>query len=66
MMGTIYEELIRRASEATNEEAGEHFTPREEIKLMVDLLFFPHKEILKQKHLVRTIYDPAAGTQIHQ
>jgi type I restriction enzyme M protein len=62
MMGTIYEELIRRTSEAANEEAGDHFTPREIIKLMVHLLFAHDKDILKQKHLIRTIYDPAAGT----
>lgn len=62
MMGTIYEELIRRTSEAANEEAGDHFTPREVIRLMVNLLFSHDKEFLKQKHLIRTIYDPAAGT----
>jgi type I restriction enzyme M protein len=62
IMGTIYEELIYKTSEAANEEAGEHFTPREVIKLMVNLLFSPHKELLRNKHLVRTIYDPAAGT----
>jgi type I restriction enzyme M protein len=61
-MGTIYEELIRKSSEASNEAAGAHFTPREVIKLMVDLLFSPDKEILKQKNLVRSVYDPAAGT----
>ena len=61
-MGTIYEELILRASEAENEEAGEHFTPREVIKLMVNLIFAHDKEFLKQKHLIRSIYDPAAGT----
>jgi len=58
-MGTIYEELIRRTSEAGNEEAGEHFTPREVIKLMANLLFSPDKDLLKLKHLIRTIYDPA-------
>jgi len=62
MMGTIYEELIRRSSEAANEEAGDHFTPREVIKLMVNLLFAHDKELLKKKGLIRTIYDPAAGT----
>ena len=62
MMGTIYEELIRRASEAANEEAGNHFTPREVIRLLVNLLFCPDEESLKEKRLIRNIYDPAAGT----
>jgi type I restriction enzyme M protein len=62
MMGTIYEEVIRRANEAINEEAGHHFTPREVIQLMVNLLFSPEKESLMKKGVVRTIYDPAAGT----
>jgi type I restriction enzyme M protein len=62
MMGTIYEEVIRRANEAINEEAGHHFTPREVIQLMVNLLFSPEKQSLRKKGIVRTIYDPAAGT----
>ena len=62
MMGTIYEEVIRRANEAINEEAGHHFTPREVIRLMVNLLFSSEKEFLKKKGIVRKIYDPAAGT----
>ena len=62
MMGMIYEELILYSSEAGNEEAGEHFTPREVIRLMVNLLFAHDENILKQKHLIKTIYDPAAGT----
>ena len=62
MMGTIYEEVIRRANEATNEEAGHHFTPREVITLMVNLLFSYEKDSLTKKGIVRTIYDPAAGT----
>jgi len=62
MMGTIYEELIRKTSEAANEEAGDHFTPREVIRLMVNLLFAHDEEFLKQKHIIKTIYDPAAGT----
>lgn len=61
-MGTIYEELIRKTSEATNEEAGEHFTPREVIRLMVNLIFADDENLLKQKGVSRTIYDPAAGT----
>ncbi|MFC1788979.1 N-6 DNA methylase [Thermodesulfobacteriota bacterium] len=55
-MGYIYEELLRRFSEQSGEEAGEHFTPREVIRLMVELLNIP----LPQKHL--SIYDPACGT----
>jgi len=55
-MGYIYEELLRRFSEQSGEEAGEHFTPREVIRLMVELLEIP----LPQKHL--SIYDPACGT----
>jgi|APSaa5957512535_1039671.scaffolds.fasta_scaffold09311_2 type I restriction enzyme M protein len=61
-MGNIYEELIRKTSEATNEEAGEHFTPREVIQLMVNLIFVEDLDLLKQKGVSRTIYDPAAGT----
>jgi type I restriction enzyme M protein len=61
-MGTIYEELIRKTSEATNEEAGEHFTPREVIRLMVNLIFAKDEKILKDKGISRAIYDPASGT----
>jgi len=62
MMGTIYEEVVRRANEATNEEAGHHFTPREVIRLMTNLLLSHEKDSLTTKGIVRTIYDPAAGT----
>ena len=62
MMGTIYEEVVRRANEATNEEAGHHFTPREIIRLMTNLLLSHEKDSLSKKGIVRTIYDPAAGT----
>ena len=55
-MGYIYEELLRRFSEQSGEEAGEHFTPREVIRLMVELLEIP----IPEKHL--SIYDPACGT----
>jgi len=61
-MGYIFEELLRRFSEMSNETAGEHYTPREVIRLMVNLLFAEHKEELKGKGLIRTIYDPACGT----
>ena len=60
-MGYIFEELIRIGAEQSNEEAGEHFTPREVIKLMVNLLLSPEKD-LAHSHVVKTIYDPACGT----
>ena len=61
-MGYIFEELIRRFNEASNEEAGDHFTPREVIRLMVNLLFVPDSDMLTKKGIVRTLYDPACGT----
>ncbi|MBN1366532.1 MAG: SAM-dependent DNA methyltransferase [Dehalococcoidales bacterium] len=61
-MGQIFEELIRRFNEASNEEAGDHFTPREVIRLMVNLLFTPDNDILTKKGIIRTLYDPACGT----
>jgi type I restriction enzyme M protein len=62
-MGLAFEELIRRFSEASNETAGEHFTPRDAIKLMVNLLFIEDSDILTPgTPVVRTIYDPTAGT----
>lgn len=61
-MGYVFEELIRRFNEASNEEAGDHFTPREVIRLMVNLLFAPDNDILTTKGIVKTLYDPAAGT----
>jgi len=60
-MGYVFEELIRVGAEQANEEAGEHFTPREVIKLMVNLLLSPEKD-LTHSHVVKTIYDPACGT----
>ncbi len=60
-MGYAFEELIRIGAEQSNEEAGEHFTPREVIKLMVNLLLDPEKD-LRKSHVVKTIYDPACGT----
>ncbi|HEY4016504.1 MAG TPA: class I SAM-dependent DNA methyltransferase [Polyangiaceae bacterium] len=62
VMGSIFEELIRKFAEASNETAGEHFTPREVIRLMVDLLFVEDGAALRRKGVVRTLYDPAAGT----
>ena len=60
-MGYVFEELIRIGAEQANEEAGEHFTPREVIRLMVSLLLSPEPD-LGHGHLVKTIYDPACGT----
>jgi len=61
-MGTIFEELIRKFAELSNETAGDHFTPREVIRLMVHLLFIEDDDVLSKPGVVRTIYDPAAGT----
>ena len=61
-MGTIFEELIRKFSEQSNETAGEHFTPREVIKFMVTLLFAEDDEVLHRPGIVRTMFDPACGT----
>lgn len=61
-MGYIFEELIRRFSEASNESAGEHFTPREVIRLMVNLLLHEDDQVLQTPGTVRTLYDPACGT----
>ncbi len=60
-MGYVFEELIRIGAEQSNEEAGEHFTPREVIRLMVNLLLSPELDLGKS-HVVKTIYDPACGT----
>lgn len=60
-MGYVFEELIRIGAEQSNEEAGEHFTPREVIRLMVNLLLTPEQD-LRRSHVVKTIYDPACGT----
>ena len=61
-MGLVFEELIRKFAEISNETAGEHFTPREVIRLMVNLLFIEDDEVLCKPGVVRTIYDPTAGT----
>ena len=61
-MGGIFEELIRKFAEISNETAGEHFTPREVIRLMVNLLFVEDDDVLTKPGVVRTIYDPTAGT----
>lgn len=61
-MGYIFEELIRKFNETASETAGDHFTPREVIRLMVNLLFAPDNDILTRKGIPRTMLDPACGT----
>lgn len=61
-MGLAFEELIRKFAEISNETAGEHFTPREVIRLMVNLIFIEDDDVLSKPGVVRTIYDPTAGT----
>ncbi|NVZ11443.1 SAM-dependent DNA methyltransferase [Allochromatium humboldtianum] len=61
-MGLVFEELIRKFAELSNETAGEHFTPREVIRLMVNLLFIEDDAVLAKPGVVRTLYDPTAGT----
>ncbi|UUO09029.1 type I restriction-modification system subunit M [Blastopirellula sp. J2-11] len=61
-MGSVFEELIRKFAEISNETAGEHFTPREVIRLMVNLLFIEDDDALTKPGVVRSMYDPTAGT----
>jgi len=61
-MGAVFEELIRKFAELSNETAGEHFTPREVIRLMVNLLFIEDDAALATPGVVRSLYDPTAGT----
>ena len=61
-MGYIFEEIIRKFSEAHNEDAGQHYTPREVIKLMVNILFYDDNDVLSGNNVAKTIYDPACGT----
>ena len=61
-MGYIYEELVRKFSELSNETAGEHFTPREVVELMVNLLFIEDDDLLSKPGTVKTMLDPACGT----
>ena len=61
-MGFVFEELLRKFSEMSNETAGEHYTPREVIRLMVNLLFVEDTKALTGQKPVRTLYDPACGT----
>ena len=61
-MGYLFEELIRRFSETSNETAGEHYTPREVIRLIVSLLLINDRDALAKPGVIRRVYDPAAGT----
>lgn len=61
-MGYLFEELIRRFSEISNETAGEHFTPREVVRLLVDVLLANDAEALSGRSIIRRVYDPACGT----
>ena len=61
-MGYIFEEIVRRFSESHNEDAGQHYTPREVIELMVNILFYDDNDILAGNNVAKTIYDPACGT----
>lgn len=61
-MGSFFEEIIRLANESSNETAGEHFTPRDAIRLMSTILFEPDKEQLRNDGIIRTIFDPTCGT----
>jgi|GEM_PF-5013598 len=61
-MGSLFEELIRRFNESANETAGDHFTPREVVQLMVDILFAPDDDILTTPHKIFRLLDPACGT----
>lgn len=61
-MGYVFEELIRISNEQSNETAGEHFTPRDVIELMIKIVFSTEKDTLTQPGIIRTVYDPAMGT----
>ncbi len=61
-MGSAYEELLRKFSEMSNEESGDHFTPRDIVQLMVSLVFGPDNKDLQGQDKVRTVYDPCCGT----
>jgi len=61
-MGKVFEELIRRFAESSNETAGEHFTPRDIVHLTTSLVFMEDDDVLTKLGIIRTIYDPTAGT----
>jgi type I restriction enzyme M protein len=62
MMGSVYEELLRKFSEMSNEESGDHFTPRDIVKLLVSLVFSEDKKELSGEGKIRSVYDPCCGT----
>ena len=62
MMGQVFEELLRRFSEMSNETSGEHYTPRDVVRLLVSLLFAEHHEDLRGQGVIRSIFDPCCGT----
>ncbi len=61
-MGQVFEELLRRFSEMSNETSGEHYTPRDVVRLLVSLLFAEHSEDLRGQGVIRSIFDPCCGT----
>ena len=61
-MGQVFEELLRRFSEMSNETSGEHYTPRDVVRLLVSLLFAEHREDLRGRGVIRSIFDPCCGT----
>lgn len=61
-MGLVFEELIRKFAESSNDTAGEHFTPRDIVRLTTSLVFMEDDEVLTKPGIIRTIYDPTAGT----
>jgi type I restriction enzyme M protein len=62
VMGNIFEELLRKFSEMSNETSGEHYTPRDIVRLLVSLVFSPDKEKLSQPNKILSVYDPCCGT----
>lgn len=65
-MGYIFEELIRRFSEAHNEDAGQHYTPREVIELMTELLFIDDEDIQNKKECSKSVYDQTTPNMIQR
>ena len=61
-MGQVFEELLRKFSEMSNETSGEHYTPRDVVQLLVSLLFAEHREDLRGQGIIRSIFDPCCGT----